>query len=84
MINYKADSQSIGDWMGREDEAIALWNENIAPALLGMHQQAEDDNGDIDWVACKQNWAWEQFCSMVDLDNSPKTAVIAIVKDLTE
>ena len=84
MSNYNADSQSIGDWMGREDEAIDLWNDNIAPVLADMHKQAENENGDTDWVAYKQNWAWEQFCSRVDLDNSPETAVITIVKELTE
>lgn len=79
MSKYNADSQSIGDWMGREDEAMALWNDNIAPVLTEMHHAAENNGEDTEGVAYKQDWAWDQFCSRVDIDDRNADAVAAAI-----
>lgn len=63
---YMADAESIGNWGGNEEQAIAIWNKYIAPVLIDAHEKVEAVNDynqrDLDAIGYLSQWAWDEFC----------------------
>jgi len=78
---YLADSQSIGDWGGNEEQAIDLWNTHIAPVLREAHEARENSpeysgESEFEDLSYDADWAWNEFCGRAAGDDETAAAAL--------
>jgi hypothetical protein len=64
--NFAATLETVGDWNGREESAVARWNAHVLPTIqTALDSAAKGKNYEEDMEKIKRgaDAAWEAFCT---------------------
>ena len=78
IIVHPATEDSIGDWGGREADAIDAWNRIVFPALVAHAAECASEDDGEDNHAHYAERVWDKFCSLGG-DDFDERAVSALV-----